>query len=64
MAEQLKEYEVDINGNTTTMRLTEEEARRYGAVAPEQAPAAQAKADTSTPNKAATPSANKSGGTA
>jgi hypothetical protein len=60
---ELREYEVEINGNRTTMRLTEEDAKRYGAVEVGQAPAADTKAQTSTQNKAATP-ANKSGGTA
>lgn len=61
---ELKEYDVEINGNRTTMRLTEEDAKRYGAVEVDQDPAeTTTKAQTSTPNKAATP-ANKSGGKA
>jgi hypothetical protein len=60
---ELKEYEVEVNGHRTTMRLTDEEARRYGVddQAAATADEAEAKAATaSASTKARTPS-NKSG---
>lgn len=61
--QELKEYRVNVNGNETTMRLTAEEAERYGATQATGQAEGGAKADTATPNKASAPGSNK-GGTA